>query len=563
MSDAAATARRWLDVDPDPETRAETEQLLAEGGPALDERFNGRLEFGTAGIRGAMGAGPMRMNRVLARATAAAVGRALLVDHEAPTVAIGYDARRQSDLFAEDSARVLAGLGVASLLLPGPLPTPVLAHTLLRTGAEAGIMVTASHNPRPDNGIKVYWSDGAQIVPPIDRRISALIDEQFDEQFDGGALPTDDDLADDDHPLIARGTAADIESYVVAAAGLSGLEAPHDLAIAYTPLHGVGRDVLVDTLTLAGFAPPHVVAEQAEPDGTFPTVEFPNPEEPGALDLVLALADATGADLVLANDPDADRLAVAIPSGDGWRALSGDEIGALLAEHVLAGGSGDDRLVATTLVSSRLLSAQAAHHGVRYADTLTGFKWIVRPGLADPTARFVFGYEEALGYLVGDLTHDKDGITAAVVFAEMAATAKAAGRTVLDLLHDLWRRHGVHRTALRTVRIDGPDGDDRMAALLAEFRASPPSEVAGHPVLATTDYAQPGTGLPASDLIALELDGGRLLLRPSGTEPMLKVYGEVVEPVRDNDVQAAETRAGDTVAALVDAAAALLVGSGS
>jgi phosphomannomutase len=214
-------------------------------------------------------------------------------------------------------------------------------------------------------------------------------------------------------------------------------------------------------------------------------------------------------------------------------------------------------------VSSRLLSAQAAHHGVRYADTLTGFKWIVRPGLADPTARFVFGYEEALGYLVGDLTHDKDGITAAVVFAEMAATAKAAGRTVLDLLHDLWRRHGVHRTALRTVRIDGPDGDDRMAALLAEFRASPPSEVAGHPVLATTDYAQPGTGLPASDLIALELDGGRLLLRPSGTEPMLKVYGEVVEPVRDNDVQAAETRAGDTVAALVDAAAALLVGSGS
>jgi len=555
VSDAAASARRWLYVDPDPETRAETEQLLAEGGAALDERFSGRLEFGTAGIRGAMGAGPMRMNRVLARATAAAVGRALLADHEAPTVAIGYDARRHSDLFAEDSARVLAGLGVASLLLPGPIPTPVLAHALLRTGAEAGIMVTASHNPRPDNGIKVYWSDGAQIVPPIDRRISALIDEQFG----GDGLPADDDLADDDDPLIQRGTAVDVESYVVAAAGLSGLDAPHDLVIAYTPLHGVGRDVLVDTLTLAGFASPHVVAEQAEPDGAFPTVEFPNPEEPGALDLVLALADETDADLVLANDPDADRLAVAIPTSDGWRPLSGDEIGALLAEHVLAGGSGDDRLVVTTLVSSRLLSAQAAHHGVRYADTLTGFKWIVRPGLADPSARFVFGYEEALGYLVGDLTRDKDGISAAVVFAELAATARSSGRTVLDLLHDLWRRHGVHRTALRTVRVDD---DGRMAALLEGFRASPPTEVAGHRVLAIADYALPGTGLPASDLLALDLGGRRLLLRPSGTEPMLKVYGEVVEPVRDDDVEAAEADAGRAVADLVDAAAMLLVGSG-
>jgi phosphomannomutase len=558
VSDAAATARRWLDADPDPETRAETVQLLDGGGSALEERFTGRLEFGTAGIRGAMGAGPMRMNRVLARATATAVGRALLADQDAPTVVIGYDARRHSDLFAEDSARVLAGLGVASLLLPGPLPTPVLAHALLRTGAEAGIMVTASHNPRPDNGIKVYWSDGAQIVPPIDSRISALIDEQFD----GGGLPAEDDLADDDDPLIARGTAADVESYVAAAAALSGLDAPHDLVVAYTPLHGVGRDVLVDTLTLAGFAPPHVVEEQGEPDGAFPTVEFPNPEEPGALDLVLALADEVGADLVIANDPDADRLAVAVPTGSGWRPLTGDEIGPLLAEHVLSCGSGDDRLVVTTLVSSRLLSAQAAHHGVRYADTLTGFKWIVRPGLDDPSARFVFGYEEALGYLVGDLIRDKDGITAGIVFAELAATAKAAGRTVLDLLHDLWRRHGVHRTALRTVRLDGPDGDGRMATLLAQFRASPPTEVAGHRVLATIDYAQPGTGLPSSDLLALDLDVGRLLLRPSGTEPMLKVYAEVIVPVTGDDVAGSEATGDTSVAAIVDAAVTL-IGSAS
>lgn len=552
MSDPVAAARRWLAADPDPGTRAETERLLEDGGSELAERFTGRLEFGTAGIRGALGAGPQRMNRVLARATAAAVGRCLLAGHEAPTVVIGFDARRQSDAFAADAARVLAGLGVRSLLLPEPLPTPVLAHTLLRSDAEAGIMVTASHNPRPDNGIKVYWSDAAQIVPPVDTDISAQLDAILD-----GALPTDDDLTDEDHPLLDRGSAGDVEAYVAAAAGLSDVDAPHDLTIAYTPLHGVGRNVLVDTLTLAGFAPPHVVAEQAEPDGSFPTVEFPNPEVPGALDLALALADDVDADLVLANDPDADRLAVAIPAGDGWRPLTGDEIGGLLAEHVLAGGSGDDRLVATTVVSSRLLAAQAAHHGVRYADTLTGFKWIVRPALADPSARMVFGYEEALGYLVGDLTLDKDGITAAVAFADLAAAAKAAGRTVLDLLHDLWRRHGAHRTALRTLRLEGPDGTRHLAELLDGLRADPPTEVAGRAVVAVADHLQPGTGLPPADLLALDLDGGRLLLRPSGTEPLLKAYAEVVVPVGDDPADAEAT--GDTaVAALADAALGLL-----
>jgi len=553
ISRAEDTARRWLEVDPDPETRAETERLLAAGGDELDDRFGGRLAFGTAGIRGRRGAGPMRMNRVLVRSVAAAVAEVLLATAESdpPLVVVGFDARHQSDDFATDTARVLAARGVGSLVLPGPLPTPVLAHAVRESGADAGVMATASHNPAADGGYKVYWGDGAQIVPPIDAQISAAIDD--------ACLPSDDDLAHDDHPLIGRADDTVTDRYVDVAASVVRPGGPRRLSVVYTPLHGVGRDVLDTAFERAGFDPPTVVPIQADPDGNFPTVAFPNPEEPGALDAALDLAAETGADLVLANDPDADRLAVAIPTSDGWRPLSGDEIGALLAEHVLAGGSGDDRLVVTTLVSSRLLSAQAAHHGVRYADTLTGFKWIVRPGLADPSARFVFGYEEALGYLVGDLTRDKDGISAAVVFAELAATARSSGRTVLDLLHDLWRRHGVHRTALRTVRVDD---DGRMAALLEGFRASPPTEVAGHRVLAIADYALPGTGLPASDLLALDLGGRRLLLRPSGTEPMLKVYGEVVEPVRDDDVEAAEADAGRAVAALVDAAAMLLVGSG-
>ena len=558
---AEEVARRWLEVDPDPGTRAETEQLLTDGGAALERRFGSRLAFGTAGLRGPLGAGPMRMNRVLVRMTAAAIGRRLLAGAAGaatdggppPVVVVGFDARRNSDVFAEDTARMLAGLGIASLVLPRPLPTPVLAFTLRNVGADAGIMVTASHNPRTDNGYKVYWSDGAQIVPPVDSEVSALID--------GAPLPTDADLAPGDDPLIERAGEAQVGFYTEAATSVVDTDSPRDLSIVYTPLHGVGRDVLLEAFRCAGFAEPAVVPEQGEPDPDFPTLPYPNPEEPGALDLATALAAREGADLVLANDPDADRLAVAVPDGPGWRTLTGDEVGALLADHVLGSGSGDDRLVVTTLVSSRLLAGIAGHHGVRHAETLTGFKWIMRPGLDDPSADFVFGYEEAAGYAVGDLVRDKDGITAALAFAELAATERAAGRSVIDRLHDLWRRHGVHRTGLRTIRFAGPDGAADMARRMDLLRSRPPSDIAGHAVVSVTDMAGPGSSLPPTDALVFELDGGRLVIRPSGTEPMLKAYAEVIGPSAEVDPRPSE-RAGDlAVSEMLDGVCALLGGS--
>ena len=558
---AEEVARRWLEVDPDPGTRAETEQLLTDGGAALERRFGGRLAFGTAGLRGPLGAGPMRMNRVLVRMTAAAIGRRLLAGAAGaatdggppPVVVVGFDARRNSDVFAEDTARMLAGLGIASLVLPRPLPTPVLAFTLRNVGADAGIMVTASHNPRTDNGYKVYWSDGAQIVPPVDSEVSALID--------GAPLPTDADLAAGDDPLIERAGEAEVGFYTEAATSVVDTDSPRDLSIVYTPLHGVGRDVLLEAFRCAGFAEPAVVPEQGEPDPDFPTLPYPNPEEPGALDLATALAAREGADLVLANDPDADRLAVAVPDGPGWRTLTGDEVGALLADHVLGSGSGDDRLVVTTVVSSRLLARIAGHHGVRHAETLTGFKWIMRPGLDDPSADFVFGYEEAAGYAVGDLVRDKDGITAALAFAELAATERAAGRSVIDRLHDLWRRHGVHRTGLRTIRFAGPDGAADMARRMDLLRSRPPSDIAGHAVVSVTDMTEPGSSLPPTDALVFELDGGRLVIRPSGTEPMLKAYAEVIGPSAEIDPRSSE-RAGDlAVSGMLDGVCALLGGS--
>jgi len=551
ISRAEDTARRWLEVDPDPETRAETERLLAAGGDELDDRFGGRLAFGTAGIRGRRGAGPMRMNRVLVRSVAAAVAEVLLATAESdpPLVVVGFDARHQSDDFATDTARVLAARGVGSLVLPGPLPTPVLAHAVRESGADAGVMATASHNPAADGGYKVYWGDGAQIVPPIDSKISAAIDD--------ACLPSDDDLADDDHPLIGRADDTVTDRYVDVAASVVRPGGPRRLSVVYTPLHGVGRDVLEAAFERAGFDPPTVVPVQADPDPDFPTVAFPNPEEPGALDAALDLAAGTGADLVLANDPDADRLAVAVPDRGSWRVLTGDEVGTLLAEHVLAGGTGRDRLVVSTVVSSRMLVRIADYHGVHHAETLTGFKWIVRPGLADRSRRFVFGYEEALGYAVGDAVRDKDGITAALLFAELAATARVEGRTVCDLLDDLWRRHGVHRTGLLTRRFDGPDAVTSMADLMLTMRDAPPAVLAGRPVTAVVDLARPDTGLPPTDAVILEVAGGRVVVRPSGTEPMVKVYVEAVAVV-NGDLRDAERSATDGLEALLTALTAWL-----
>jgi phosphomannomutase len=530
-------ARDWLAQDPDPETRTELSALLADetgGSRGLADRFGAKLEFGTAGLRGELGAGPNRMNRVTVMRAAAGLATVL---GAGASVVIGYDARHGSARFAADTAAVATGAGLTAWLLPGPLPTPVLAHAVRHLGADAGVMVTASHNPARDNGYKVYWGDGAQIVPPLDARISAAIDAvgRVDELPLGtGWTVLGDDI---------------VEAYLVSLSHLP-LGADRDVSIAYTPLHGVGRDIVLRAFARVGFPAPAVVPEQAAPDPDFPTVVFPNPEEPGAMDLALALGAGTGADLVLANDPDADRCAVGVPlPAGGWRLLTGDEVGCLLAEHVLRHTHGSDRLVVTTIVSSTQLRAIAAHHHVRFAESLTGFKWIMKAGSSGD--RLVYGYEEALGYSLGGddglPVHDKDGIGAALAVAAVAAAAKRDGRTLLDLLDDEARRDGLHATAQLSFRVDDPA---LIAAAVARLRASPPSALGGHPVTDVDDLALGAAGLPPTEGLRLRLtEGARVVVRPSGTEPKLKCYLEVVVPVVAT-VEQARSSAADTLAAI-------------
>jgi phosphomannomutase len=507
-------AEAWLEQDPDPDTRAELWSLLDDP-EALGERFGAKLEFGTAGLRGELGAGPNRMNRVTVMRAAAGLAAVLTSrdDLAGPGIAvvIGYDARHKSDVFAEDSAAVLSGAGITVHLMPRPLPTPVLAYAVRHLGCAAGIMVTASHNPPRDNGYKVYWEDGAQIIPPLDAEISAAIDAvgRVDE------LPRGTDWRMLDDAIVA--------AYLRSLARLP-LGTHRDVSVAYTPLHGVGGAVLRRAFEWCGYPEPDVVAEQGDPDPDFPTVAFPNPEEPGAMDLALALGK--GRDLVIANDPDADRCAVAT----GGRMLTGDEVGGLLAEHVLRHTEGTDRLVATTIVSSSLLGKIAAAHGVRYAETLTGFKWIMKGGT--DRDRLVYGYEEALGYCVGGddgvPVRDKDGIGAALTVAALAAEAKAEGRTLPDLLDDQARRYGLHATAQVSVRVEDLS---LIADAMARLRAAPPTSLAGRTVTSVEDLADGVDGLPPADVLRLHLSGGgRVIVRPSGTEPKLKCYLEVVVP---------------------------------
>lgn len=535
-ADLLARARAWRDDDPDPTTRAEIDALIAAGDLAeLADRFDHRLEFGTAGLRGAEGAGPNRMNRALVRRASAGLARWLEHDGRGgQRVIVGRDGRRGSADMAADAAAVLRGAGFDAQAFGGVVPTPIVAYAVRTLGAAAGIVVTASHNPASDNGYKVYAADGAQIAPPMDAEISACIDAV-------GALR--------DLPLDAEGvvevpgelTAA----YVADVTGMAVSEA-RDIHIAYTPLHGVGRPVLERVLAATGFPPPAVVAAQAEPDPAFPTVPFPNPEEPGAMDLLLDLARRERAHLAIANDPDADRLAVAVPdpaTGD-WRALTGDEIGALLGDWRLErDGTGRQRLVATTIVSSSLLSKLAAEHHVSYAETLTGFKWLARAALAAPSLRPVYAYEEALGSCVGAVVRDKDGISAAMAFAELAASERAQGRSVLDRLDDIHRRHGVHLTAQRSIRFEGSDALARARATVERTAESPPVMIGSQGVTGVDDLRPGGGGLPPADAVRLHLGGGRVIVRPSGTEPKLKAYVEVVEPLGSGTLDGARLRA--------------------
>jgi phosphomannomutase len=606
IESALSTAvQTWIADDPDEGDRSELRALLDRAGVhdvagtstaageaaaiELRDRFAGRLTFGTAGLRGRIGAGPNRMNRAVVRAATAAVAEWLLAaDAEAraepagqppggarpagprsdgpPSIVIGCDARHRSDEFADEAARVLAGAGIQVRLLPRPCPTPLLAFAVRHFGAHAGIMITASHNPAADNGYKLYLGDGAQIIPPVDAEImdriaslgpladvrtadlgSPLItvhgDEVASAYLDAIAGPPPDAPVD---AMAAPATPA------APAAGIPrAREGEAELVIVYTPMHGVAGGLMLRAIERAGFAAPLVVKAQAEPDPDFPTVAFPNPEEPGALDLALADAIAAGADLVLASDPDGDRLAVAVPgnSADGWRQLTGDQLGALLGSFVLrtenvAGGDPDPRvpLVATTIVSSTLLSKIAAAAGAEHEKTLTGFKWIARAADHRPGSRFVFGYEEALGYEIGQTVRDKDGIGAALAVLAMATAAKHGGRTLGDEYDELETRHGVHLTEQLSPRVPAP------AKVIRGIRATPPAAFGGEPVTAMTDFTAAGTGLPLSDVLSFALPDARVVIRPSGTEPKIKAYLEVVEPVRQelaaarNDAKARAAR---------------------
>jgi phosphomannomutase len=508
----ADRTRAWIAADPDPDARRELEALLAAGdSAALEARFSSTLEFGTAGLRGALGAGPNRMNLANVRAASAGLGKWLYGAGLAERgVVVGFDHRHQSDRFARETAAVLAAQGISVRLATHAWPTPVTAFAVQHYDAGAGVMVTASHNPAPDNGYKVYDETGSQIIPPVDAQIAAGI---------AGAGPANEIATDPSSSRIAPLGDEAITAYLDAVAP-SPSGNPRDLRVVYTPIHGVGLDVFRALWERAGFAPAAIVDVQAKPDPDFPTAPFPNPEEPGVLDHARALAERLDADLLLANDPDADRLAVAIPVDGAWRALKGDEIGALLGAHMLSSTSGDDRVVGRSIVSSRLLDRIAAAAGVPSRVTLTGFKWVSRVGDRDGR-RLVFGYEEALGYAVNPLVRDKDGLTAAIALAELASRTSLA-----DELDRLAAAHGLHATGQWSMRFADGRG---AAAFTAHVRAEPPSELDGLAVTSVTDYLDGGGGLPPADLLELDLaDGSRVLVRPSGTEPKVKCYFEVV-----------------------------------
>jgi len=501
-------ANAWLDQDPDAVTRAELEALIAAGGPALEERFSSRLQFGTAGLRGELGAGSNRMNRVLVTQAAAGLAAYLLSKDPNPSIVIGYDGRRNSEVFARDTATIMAGAGVVTTLLPRHLPTPVLAFAVRHFDTSAGVMVTASHNPANDNGYKVYLGKddhGSQIVPPADGVIAADIDLIATGSITDLPRSTDFIVADD----------TVVNEYVRRTAAIATPDAP--VTFVYSAMHGVGWETAKAVFVAAGFGEPFVVTEQVEPDATFPTVAFPNPEEPGAMDLTFARAAAVGADLAIVNDPDADRLAVAVPSAEGgWRRLTGNEVGYLLGWRA-AERSGPDGVLAASIVSSPALRAVAQEYRLHYEDTLTGFKWISRvPGLA-------YGYEEALGYLVDpDVVRDKDGISAAVDFLSLASQLKAQGKTLDDHLDDFADRFGAFASAQVSLRFDDLS---LIGAAMTRLRENLPATVGSIVVEQIDDFIDGFAQYPAGDILRLHLAGGsRVIVRPSGTEPKLKIY---------------------------------------
>jgi phosphomannomutase len=527
----ARAIANWIEQDPDPQTRRQAEDLLAaaNAGDAaaiveLVDAFSGRLEFGTAGLRGALGAGPNRMNRVVVGQAAAGLATYLL-DHDLAggKVIIGFDARRNSDVFAKDTAEIISGAGFQAMITPGPLPTPVVAFGIRHFGCVAGVVVTASHNPPQDNGYKVFLGDGSQIAPPADVEISSRIDEVAKHSLYD--VPRSDSYSVFGDELVT--------AYVNRLTALVPPDAPRELHWVYTPLHGVGGSLVERAVAACRFLPAHVITEQANPDPSFPTVAFPNPEEPGAIDLALRSAQQTGADLVIANDPDADRCAIAAVIDKQWRMLRGDELGVLLGEDALRRGVRGT--YACSIVSSSLLSVIAAAYGQPFVYTLTGFKWIGRvPGLA-------YGYEEAIGYCVDpEAVRDKDGISALLRVLTLAADLKADGLSVADRLDEIAHRYGVYETDQMSVRVQDLK---IIEAAMARLRAHPPRMLAGQR-LSIADLAQGNDELPPSDAVLITGETIKVVVRPSGTEPKLKCYLEAHLPVSDSlDLSTARAKA--------------------
>jgi phosphomannomutase len=562
LAELRIVAERWMGEDPDPRTRDELGALLAKGEAAraeLADRFAGTLEFGTAGLRGVLGAGPNRMNRaVVARATWGLAHELLASVPQAAErgVVVGGDARRMSPEFSADTAAILAASGLRVILFRDPVPTPFLAFAVKHLGAAAGVMITASHNPAEYNGYKAYWGNGAQIIPPVDEQIGAAIlgapaaraiarPELGDLRAAG--------LVSDASPELARAYLDQVRALAVHPTG-----GDRSIRIVYTPMHGVGDPLARRALAEAGFADVASVPEQQKPDSAFPTVAFPNPEEPGAMDHAFALAAKTDAGLVLANDPDADRLAVGTSDGKTWQRLTGNEVGVLLGHYLLTEQpSARPRVVLASIVSSPLLGRIAASLGARYEETLTGFKWIANRAIALEREgyTFVFGFEEALGYCAGDVVRDKDGISAAVLVAEMAAVLRVRGRSLRDELDEIARRWGASASAQVNFVRKGAAGLASIGAIMAHLRSAPPQRVADDDVVAVADYllqvrterAGKSTPLrlPASNVLTFELaSGSRIIARPSGTEPKAKFYFDASHEVRPGEsVRDAEARA--------------------
>ncbi len=530
-SELVSRTEEWMAGDPDPQTRAELRELLdSQDWHALAERMNGVLEFGTAGLRGAVEAGSNRMNRAVVIRTTAGLAE-FLRGHRSGPVVVGYDGRTSSRTFAEDTVGVLAAAGHRVRFFTTTVPTPIVAFAARHLDAAAAVVITASHNPPADNGYKVYDSNGAQIVPPVDSQIASAIERVGP----ANRVPRAENGLSDDLEL-----ASPLDMDEVYAAYRQEVEdvrtrhAGGDLAVAYTPLHGVGWETVHRMFGDAGYSRLQVVDAQRDPDGLFPTVSFPNPEEPGAMDMVMELGDRIDADLVIANDPDADRLAVAIPLEDGsWKRLTGNQIGLLMADWLLKHWKSPERpIVINSIVSSPMLATVARLHGARFEQTLTGFKWIANAALdleGAGVGRFVFGYEEALGYSVGPVVRDKDGMSAALNFVDMAATLAEEGVDLSDRLSDLYERAGLWVSTQLSVVRPGSEGLAEIDAAMEHLGSDVPSALGDHKVEGVTDYrigaeARP-RWLPATPLVALDLEGGgRALIRPSGTEPKLKIY---------------------------------------